>query len=209
MLIAPLALAAGVQEVTGIDIVGSVTGFVGGLFGGRPNWFADAAAGKLAPCSNPIDLTEGDGRAAVPQEFAGIRTINPQELYAALQSAPQGNPGQVGPGGPSDPTKGTVEGLRTALIYGHKELAPFLTSLPALANAAAYTAHGTYNCDVGNWSNRPAASHSAVIIGRYRQRLAAQQAQQSSASPIVPGSALGPQHIALGIGAALLLLRGL
>ena len=176
--IAPLALAGSAVPVAkeSVGVIREIGGFIGGLFGGRPDWFRDAAEGKLQP--EPTQIWTGD----TPPEYRDVTRIDPQELYAALQVAPQGVAGQAGPGGLNDPTYGTVEGLRSALIYGHKELAPHLTSLPALANAGAYTAHGTYNGDVANWSNKPAATHSAVIVGRYRKRVAAQQSGGGVAS---------------------------
>lgn len=186
MLIAPLALVGAASSATSVASasVGTVkefTGWVGSLFGGRPDWYRDAAAGKLAPSPNPIAPIIGHD---IPADYAYIRRIEPSELLAALQSAPRGNPGVLGPGGLTDPTKGTVEGLRSALLYGHKELAPYLTSLDALANAGAYTAHGTYNGDAANWSNRPAAEHSVYLIHNYRKRLEAQQRAQQLAGGV-------------------------
>lgn len=186
MLIAPLALvgtaSTGVSVAqSGVGVVKEFGGWVGSLFGGRPDWYRDAAAGTLQPAPNPIRPQIGHD---IPQEYAYITHIDRAELLAALQSAPRGNAGVLGPGGLNDPTKGTVEGLRSGLLYGHKELSPYLTSLEALANAGAYVAHGTYNGDAANWSNRPAAEHSVYLIHNYRKRLAAQQAAQAAVSGV-------------------------
>lgn len=214
MLIAPLALvgaaSSGVSVASaGVGTVKEFTGWVGSLFGGRPDWYRDAAAGKLAPASVPIAPIIGYD---IPADYAYITRVDPAELFAALQAAPRGTPGVLGSGGLTDPTKGTVEGLRSALLYGHKELAPYLTSMEALANAAAYTAHGTYNGDAANWSNRPAAEHSVYLIHNYRKKLEAQaraqQITQAGASVLnaVTGGERGSAPVLLlaGLGAVLL-----
>lgn len=194
---APVAVSVA-QKATGV--VKGIGDAIGGLFGGGPkdDW-AKAASGQVAPpnTSLPTHLYQ-----YLPAEYKSITQVTAAELLEAINTAPMTSTLTIQGIG----SFGTAADLRAALTIPNKEAAAHVGSNQALANAAAYAAHGGVEGPT-HWSNIPPGEHAVYMIGELRKRKARATAPLGRAEQVLAGAGVSPIELGLAGLSVFLLLK--